>query len=90
MKFVIKNKRSYPQETLSAGLAIAMCVALFLVWGMTSLGTDAVPVSVDPGAAAHNWLMDTALYELLGFSEAEPLPPQDSVYTARPEGRTYL
>ena len=90
MKFVIKNKRSHPQEAFSAGLAIAMCVALFLVWGMTSLGTDAVPVSKDPGAAAHNWLMDTALYELLGFSEVEPIPPQDSVYTSRPTWRTYL
>ncbi|MBQ9121837.1 MAG: hypothetical protein IJY12_05720 [Clostridia bacterium] len=81
MKFMIRKNKIRKAETLYAYLAVVMCVAVFLVYCMTSVGNGAVAVGKDIGSVYRNWVQGTAFYEFFGFSEVEETPPSESVYT---------
>ena len=83
MKFSIAKTQIQKAETLYAYVAVVMCVAIFAVYCITSLGGGAVTVSGELGELYRKWIKETALYEIFGFSELEEIPPPDSVYTAR-------
>jgi hypothetical protein len=89
MKFIITSSRTRKVESQYAILAIVMCVAVFLVYVMTtvSMGDEAITVGKSIGDLYESWVTGTVWYEVFGFSALdEPIPPE-SVYTSLVWGR---